>query len=111
MHKVSGALGGTALCILGQIHLWLVHWLGFAQGCTHPLCAQCDWEEDRICVQDIRPIKNGPCVHAQILSSFLHFLACVFLHCCVGSGERRYGIRMACLLACVLLYCFACVFR
>jgi hypothetical protein len=49
MHKVSGALGGTALCILGQIQLWLVHWLGFAQGCAHPLCAQSDWEENRIC--------------------------------------------------------------
>ena len=26
--------------------------------------------------------RIGPCVHAQILSSFLHFLACLFLHCC-----------------------------
>ena len=26
-------------------------------------------------------LKNGPCVHAQIPFSFLHFLACVFLYC------------------------------
>ena len=91
-------LGWDCLVHPGANPYVVAHRLGFAQGCAHPLSAHSEWKENRICVQDIRPIEERslcPCTNS--VSAACTTCCVCFLHALVLlAGTNRYGSKIAC---------------
>ena len=95
-------LGWDCLVHPGANPYVVAHWLGFAQGCAHPLSAHSEWKENRICVQDIRPIEERslcPCTNFCLCCLALPGFCVPALLCLCGQVQklgRDHGIKVAC---------------